>query len=72
MLAIVLICVAASAAFVLLFIMEVAPGRNPLMAQRLSEMQAADQDAPATTAHGVLDENMLLLHGGAGRRGASG
>ncbi|HEY9506347.1 MAG TPA: type II secretion system F family protein [Gemmatimonadales bacterium] len=48
MLAIVLICVAASAAFVLLFIMEVAPGRNPLMAQRLSEMQAADQDAPAT------------------------
>jgi tight adherence protein C len=48
MLAIVLICVAASAAFVLLFIMEVAPGRNPLVAQRLSEMQAADRDAPAT------------------------
>ena len=32
MLAIVLICVAASAAFVLLFLMEVAPGRNPLVA----------------------------------------
>ena len=38
MLAFVLICVAASAAFVLLFLIEVAPGRNPLMAQRLSEL----------------------------------
>ena len=46
MLALVLICVAASAAFVLLFIIEVAPGRNPLMAQRLSELQASDRDTP--------------------------
>ena len=36
MLALVLICVAVSAAFVLLFILEIAPGRNQLVAQRLS------------------------------------
>ncbi len=48
MLAIVLICVAVSAAFVLLFLVEVAPGRNPLMAQRLAEMQATDRDTPDT------------------------
>jgi tight adherence protein C len=48
MLVFVLICVAASAAFVLLFLIEVAPGRNPLMAQRLSELQAAQHDTPAT------------------------
>jgi tight adherence protein C len=46
MLAIVLICVAVSAAFVLLFLVEVAPGRNPLLAQRLAEMQATDRDTP--------------------------
>jgi tight adherence protein C len=45
---IVLICVAVSAAFVLLFLVEVAPGRNPVVAQRLAEMQAANQDTPAT------------------------
>jgi tight adherence protein C len=45
-LALVLICVAASAAFVLLFLIEVAPGRNPLVAQRLAEMQATSQDTP--------------------------
>jgi tight adherence protein C len=44
----VLICVAVSAAFVLLFLIEVAPGRNPVVAQRLAEMQAANQDTPAT------------------------
>jgi tight adherence protein C len=43
----VLICVAVSAAFVLLFLIEVAPGRNPLMAQRLAEMQSANRDTPA-------------------------
>jgi tight adherence protein C len=48
MLAIVLICVAVSAAFVLLFLVEVAPGRNPIMAQRLAEMQATDHDTPDT------------------------
>jgi tight adherence protein C len=48
MLAIVLICVAVSAAFVLLFLVEVAPGRNPLMAQRLAEMQATERDTPDT------------------------
>jgi tight adherence protein C len=46
-LVLVLICVAASAAFVLLFLIEVAPGRNPIMAQRLAEMQASSQDTPA-------------------------
>ena len=48
MLAIVLICVAVSAAFVLLFLVEVAPGRNPLVAQRLAEMEATDRDTPDT------------------------
>ena len=48
MLAIVLICVAVSAAFVLLFLGEVAPGRNPIMAQRLAEMQATERDTPDT------------------------
>jgi tight adherence protein C len=48
MLAIVLICVAVSAAFVLLFLVEVAPGRNPIMAQRLAEMQATERDTPDT------------------------
>jgi tight adherence protein C len=43
----VLLCVAASAAFVLLFLIEVAPGRNPLVAQRLAEMQTATQGTPA-------------------------
>jgi tight adherence protein C len=48
MLAIVLICVAVSAAFVLLFLVEVAPGRNPIMAQRLAEMHATERDTPDT------------------------
>ena len=47
MLIIVLICVAVSAAFVLLFLLEIAPGRNPLVAQRLAEMQGAGRDTPA-------------------------
>ena len=47
MLAVILICVAVSAAFVLLFVLEVAPGRNPLVAQRLSELQGAGRDTPA-------------------------
>ena len=47
MLALVLICVAVSAAFVLLFLLEIAPGRNPLVAQRLAEMQGAGRDTPA-------------------------
>lgn len=46
MLALVLICVAVSAAFVLLFLLEVAPGRNPLMAERLAELQGAGRDTP--------------------------
>ena len=47
MLAIVLICVGVSAAFVLLFLLEIAPGRNPLVAQRLAEMQQSGRDTPA-------------------------
>ena len=47
MLVIVLVCVAISAAFVLLFILEMAPGRNPLVAQRLSELQTTGRDTPA-------------------------
>jgi tight adherence protein C len=47
MLFIVLICVAVSAAFVLLFILELAPGRNSLVAQRLSELQSGGGDTPA-------------------------
>jgi tight adherence protein C len=47
MLVLVLICVAVSAAFVLLFLLEIAPGRNPLVAQRLAEMQGAGRDTPA-------------------------
>ncbi|MGH7578681.1 MAG: hypothetical protein ACREM9_00805, partial [Gemmatimonadales bacterium] len=47
MLAVVLICVGVSAAFVLLFLLEIAPGRNPLVAQRLAEMQSAGRDTPA-------------------------
>ena len=50
MLAIVLICVAISAAFVLLFIVELAPGRNPLVAQRLAELQDAGRDTPQILA----------------------
>ena len=46
MLTLVLICVAASAAFVLLFLLEIAPGRNPLVAQRLDELQQAGRDTP--------------------------
>jgi tight adherence protein C len=46
-LALVLICVAVSAAFVLLFLLEVAPGRNPLMAERLAELQSSGRDTPA-------------------------
>lgn len=46
MLALVLICVAASAAFVLLFLLELAPGRNPLVAQRLDELAQAGRDSP--------------------------
>jgi tight adherence protein C len=47
MLVIVLVCVAVSAALVLLFILEIAPSRNPLVAQRLAEMQGAGRDTPA-------------------------
>jgi len=46
-LAVVLICVAVSAAFVLLFLLEIAPGRNPLVAQRLAELKGAGRDTPA-------------------------
>ena len=47
MLALVLICVAISAAFVLLFILEIAPGRNQLVAQRLTELQQTGRDTPS-------------------------
>jgi tight adherence protein C len=47
MLALVLICVAVSAAFVLLFILEIAPGRNQLVAQRLTELQETGRDTPS-------------------------
>jgi len=47
MLAVILICVAVSAAGVLLFALEIAPGRNPLVAQRLSELQGAGRDTPS-------------------------
>lgn len=46
MLPLVLICVAASAVFVILFLLEVAPGRNPLVAQRLNELQQVGRDTP--------------------------
>jgi tight adherence protein C len=46
-LALVLICVAVSAAFVLLFLLEIAPGRNPLVTQRLAELQGSGRDTPA-------------------------
>jgi len=47
MLALILVCVAVSVAFILLFALEFAPGRNPLVAQRLSELQGAGRDTPA-------------------------
>ncbi len=47
MLALVLICVAVSAAFVLLFLLEMAPGRNALMTERLAELQSTGRDTPA-------------------------
>jgi tight adherence protein C len=46
-LALVLICVAVSAAFVLLFLLEIAPGRNPLVAERLAELENTGRDTPA-------------------------
>jgi tight adherence protein C len=46
-LALVLICVAVSAAFVLLFLLEVAPGRNALVTERLAELQSTGRDTPA-------------------------
>jgi tight adherence protein C len=45
-LALVLICVAVSAAFVLLFLLEIAPGRNALVAERLAELQSSGRDTP--------------------------
>ncbi len=47
MLAVVLICVAVSAAFVLLFLLEIAPGRNALVSERLAELQSSGRDTPA-------------------------
>jgi tight adherence protein C len=46
-LALVLICVAVSAAFVLLFLLEIAPGRNALVTERLAELQSTGRDTPA-------------------------
>jgi tight adherence protein C len=46
-LAVVLICVALSAAFALLFILEIAPGRDQLVAQRLSELETSGRSTPA-------------------------
>jgi tight adherence protein C len=46
-LALVLICVAVSAAFVLLFLLEIAPGRSPLVTQRLAELESTGGDTPA-------------------------
>lgn len=47
MLLVVLVCVAVSAAFILLFILEMMPGRSPLVAQRLAELQASGQTTPS-------------------------
>lgn len=58
MLIAVLICVAVSAAFILLFILEIAPGRNPLVSQRLSELQSSGRDTPA-----VLQRRRRLAQG---------
>jgi tight adherence protein C len=46
-LALVLICVGVSAAFVLLFLLEIVPGRNQLVADRLAELQNSGRDTPA-------------------------
>jgi len=46
-LALILICVAVSAAFILLFALELAPGRSPLVAQRLNELQDTGRDTPS-------------------------
>jgi tight adherence protein C len=46
-LAFILICVAISGAFILLFALEMAPGRNPLVTQRLSELQETGRDTPS-------------------------
>ena len=42
-----LICIAISVATILLFVLEIAPGRNELVAQRLAELQDAGRDTPA-------------------------
>ena len=60
MLAFVLICVAVSAALVLLFLLEIAPGRNQLVAQRLAEMQSSGRDTPA-----ILEAFVLEYYGNA-------
>jgi tight adherence protein C len=39
--------VAVSAAFVLLFLVEIAPGRNQLVTERLAELQSTGRDTPA-------------------------
>ena len=41
-----LICIAISVATILLFVLEVAPGRNELVAQRLAELQNTARDTP--------------------------
>jgi tight adherence protein C len=40
------ICIAISVATILLFVLEIAPGRNEIVAQRLAELQSSGRDTP--------------------------
>jgi len=42
-----LLCVAVSAAFVFMFLLEIAPGKEPVLAQRLADLQNTERAAPS-------------------------
>lgn len=47
MLYLALLCVAVSAAFVFMFLLEIAPGKEPVLAQRLADLQNTERAAPS-------------------------
>jgi tight adherence protein C len=62
-LVLVLVCVAISAALALMFVLEMAPGRNPLVAQRLAELQGSGRDTPAILTRRRRQERTERLKG---------
>ena len=64
------VCVAISAAFMLLFVLEMRPAAIQLVAQRLDEIQAAGRDTPERSCSAVAAQARPKSSRGCCRRSA--